>query len=148
MSGSKDRFFGAHDFAEREEEIKGSSDRGFGLVFAIFFAIVGSINLWAGRAWWPYLFAAAGVMLVLAYLFPRLLTPFNRAWMKFGLILFAVISPVVLSVIFYLVITPIALTMRALGKDPLRLKKDAVARTYWISRTPPGPAPDSLKGQF
>ncbi len=79
---------------------------------------------------------------------PSLLAPLNRVWTKFGLLLHKVVSPIVLGVMFYLVITPTGLLMRLFGKDPLRLKFDGTAKSYWIPREPPGPKPDSIKDQF
>ena len=88
------------------------------------------------------------VFLVAALFFPPLLQPLNRLWTKFGLLLHKVVSPVVLGIMFFLVITPIGLLMRSLGKNPLQLRFDDDARSYWVHRRPPGPAPDSLKDQF
>ena len=68
--------------------------------------------------------------------------------MKFGLLLAAIISPVMLGLVFYLCITPIGFLMRLFGKDPLRLRLEPEADTYWIRREPPGPPPESLKNQF
>jgi len=86
--------------------------------------------------------------LVVAWLRPAVLAPLNRAWTRFGLLLHRIVSPIVLGVMFFVVITPMGLVMRALGKDPLRLRYDREARTYWIDRRPPGPAPDTLNNQF
>ena len=58
------------------------------------------------------------------------------------------VTPVVMGLLFFLTVTPIALIMRALGKDPLRLKRDDAAASYWILRQPPGPPPESLRRQF
>jgi hypothetical protein len=58
------------------------------------------------------------------------------------------VSPVVLGIMFFLVVTPIGLLMRAFGKDPLRLRFDKSASSYWLDRTPPGPPPESLSDQF
>jgi hypothetical protein len=69
-------------------------------------------------------------------------------WLKFGLLLNSIVSPVVMALLFYLVITPLALIMRTLGKDPLRLKYDAKVSSYWILRAPPGPSPETIKNQF
>ena len=59
-----------------------------------------------------------------------------------------IVSPLVLGALFYLSVVPTGLVMRALGKDPLRLRFDRNAQTYWIAREPTGPAPESLRNQF
>jgi hypothetical protein len=69
-------------------------------------------------------------------------------WTKFGLALHAVVSPVMLGLIFYLCIAPIGFLMRLSGKDPLRLRYEPDADSYWIKRNPPGPRPDSFQNQF
>lgn len=69
-------------------------------------------------------------------------------WTRVGNVLHRLASPVVLGLVFFLLLTPIGLVMRALGKDPLRLKPEPAAKTYWIAREPPGPAPDSLRHLF
>jgi hypothetical protein len=131
-----------------EEPVQGSSDRGFGLVFSGFFGVVGAISLWRGGdlfAWW---FGAAGIMLVLAFAAPALLGPFNRGWMKFGLLLHKVTNPLVMGLMFYVGVAPIGLLMRALGKRPLHLAFDPQVDSYWIVRQPPGPPPESIRRQF
>jgi len=75
------------------------------------------------------------------------LAPLNKWWTKLGLLLYRVVSPIVLGLLFYVTLTPIALVMRLLGKDPLRLRRDPDAASYWIDRSPP-PAPESMKNQF
>ena len=79
---------------------------------------------------------------------PRALAPANRAWHRLGLLLHRVMTPVVMSVIFFATVTPMAVFMRLFGKDPLRLKREPEASSYWIPREPPGPEPDSMKNQF
>jgi hypothetical protein len=69
-------------------------------------------------------------------------------WHRLGLLLFAVVSPIVMGVVFYTTVVPIGLLMRLVGKDPLRLKFDRAARSYWIERDPPGPAGAQMKKQF
>jgi len=76
-----------------------------------------------------------------------LLTPLNKAWMKLGDLLGKVISPIVLGIIFFVLLAPVALVTRLLGRDELRLKMSN-SSSYWIDRTPPGPAGDSFKNQF
>ncbi len=137
-----------HEDYSREEHVEGSSDRGFGQVFAGFFAILACLSLWNGSKTWHYTLPVAAVFLILAYTFPRVLGPLNKLWMKFGLLLFKVMNPIVLGLLFFVTIMPIGLVMRAFGKDFLRTKLDRNAKTYWIERTPPGPPPQSMKNQF
>jgi len=137
-----------HESFDRKQQVSTSSNRTFGFVFAAVFAIIGL---------WPWLFSGqvrvwsvvvGAAFLVVAWLRPAVLAPLNRAWTRFGLLLHRIVSPIVLGVMFFVVITPMGLVMRALGKDPLRLRYDREARTYWIDRRPPGPAPDTLNNQF
>lgn len=93
---------------------------------------------------------AVGVSIVFAILAiaaPNLLTPLNRAWMQFGALLHRIVSPIVLAVLFFVVITPFGLVMRVMKRDPLRLSRHE-DRSYWVDRMPPGPRPDSLDKQF
>ena len=128
--------------------MKTSSDRSFGIVFAVVFALIGL---------WPFLFggmvrwwslAIAAVFAVLAAIRPELLAPLNRLWTKLGLLLNSIVSPIVMGLLFYLIITPFALFMRLTGKDLLHLKHDPKAQSYWILREPPGPSPETIKNQY
>ncbi|MCK6451146.1 MAG: SxtJ family membrane protein [Alphaproteobacteria bacterium] len=138
-----------HERIAREETVAGSSDRSFGLVFAGFFTLLLLLKLWSGwtTSGWVYL-GLALAFAVAALTVPSVLAPMNRLWLKFGLLLHRIISPLVMGMLFYTVVTPIGLLMRALGKDLLRLKRDPAASSYWILREPPGPAPDTMKQQF
>jgi hypothetical protein len=86
--------------------------------------------------------------LILALAVPRVLHRANVYWSKLGLLLNRIASPVVMALLFFAVVTPVALIFRRLGNDPLRLKLDPTAATYWINRIPPGPSPESIKDQF
>ena len=137
-----------HESFLRDEPDVASSDRGFGLVFAAVFGLIalwpllsgGGIRLWAA--------VIAGLFLAAALLLPRVLRPTSLLWQRIGRGMHHVVSPLVLGMLFYLTVVPTGLIMRALGKDPLRLRFDREARTYWIERRPPGPAPESLRNQF
>ena len=137
-----------HEDFSRDDDIKSSTDRSFGLVMAGFFLLIGAWPLIRAEyvRWWAL--AVAALLAALALLRPTALAPLNRQWLKLGLLLSRFISPIVLGLLFYSTVTPIALLMRALGKDPLRKRRDAGAASYWIVRTPPGPAGDSMKNQF
>lgn len=117
-------------------------------MFAAVFALVAFWPLIHGHAvrWWSV--GVAVLFLLVALLKPAWLSHLNKAWTRFGLLLSAVVSPIALGVLFFVVITPIGLLMRLTGKDPLRLKFDRSAESYWIRREPPGPKPDSLTQQF
>jgi hypothetical protein len=139
-----------HEDFTRKETVQGSSARSFGFVMAAFFALVALFPLLHGLLssirWWALVVAAA--FLALALLWTAPLRPLNRAWLKLGLLLSKIVSPIVMMVLFYATVTPIGVLMRLSGKDPLRLRRDATATSYWIPREPPGPAPDSMKQQF
>jgi hypothetical protein len=144
----RDKYFGSHEFQLREEAVKTSSNRNFGLVFTAFFALLAVLGFWRDTGRWPIWLALACATLVVTLAVPRVLTPFNWAWSKLGLLLNRIVSPIFLTVLFYGCIAPIGFLMRLSGKDPLRLKFEPEAESYWIKRTPPGPAPQSFKDQF
>jgi hypothetical protein len=130
-------------------EIAMPSDRSFGLTFVVVFAIIAAWQAWAGRAGIAYTFSGLSIAILIAALArPTLLHGLNRAWMRFGALLHKVVNPLVLGGIYFLVFTPVALGMRLAGRDALRRKLDAKAKSYWIDRDPPGPPPDSLPNQF
>ena len=137
-----------HERLAGVERIEGSSDRGFGVVFACVFAIIGFWPLVSGEGvvWWCLALAAA--FLAVALVRPGLLAPLNRLWTQFGLLLSKVVNPLVMALVFFVTVTPIGVAMRALGKDPLRLRFEPDAESYWIARQPPGPAPETMKNQF
>ena len=137
-----------HESYERREEIKGSSERSFGIVFAVVFAVIGLLPLLFGGQARLWSLAVGAVFLLCAFVLPRLLAPLNRLWLRFGLLLHRIVSPIVLGIMFFGVVTPTGLLMRLLGKDPLRLKFERGAASYWIDRVPPGPAPEGMKDQF
>jgi hypothetical protein len=137
-----------HETRDHTETVKLGSDRAFGIVFAVVFAIVALwpvINGGAPRNW---ALIVSAVFLVVSLARPSLLRPLNLLWFRFGNLLHKVVSPLILGLIFFVSVVPVALTMRVLGKDPLNLKFDPDAQSYWLERDPPGPTPESLKNQF
>jgi ABC-type phosphate transport system permease subunit len=139
-----------HENLARDEEIKTGSERKFGLVFFVFFALVGIAPLWhrAGGAMRVWALILAAIFLVLSLFWTVPLKPLNRGWLKFGLLLHAIINPVVMALMFYVVVTPFGIGMRIFGKKPLGLRRQPEATTYWVLRDPPGPAPETMKNQF
>ena len=125
--------------------VKISSNRSFGLLFFIVFLAIslwplksqGDLRLWA--------FILSLIFLVLGVLNSRFLTPLNKLWMKFGLFLGSIVAPLVMGIVFFMVVTPVGLIMRSLGKDLLRIKKSKSASTYWIDREKQN---NTMKRQF
>jgi hypothetical protein len=131
-----------------QDAVKPSSNRTFGLVFAAFFALIALLPLVRGHSLrrWPLPFSV--LFLVAALAAPKLLAPLNRAWTGLGSLMHAVVNPLVLGILFYLVFTPFGWVLRRMGKDFLRLRPAPGAPSYWIPRQPPGPAPESMSRQF
>ena len=115
-------------------KIKISSNRNFGLVFFIVFLIVSTWPLTNEEPVRIWSIIISLVFLILGLMNSKLLTPLNKLWFKFGMILGAIVSPVVMGVVFFLVVTPIGLIMKIMGKDLLNKKYDKKKRTYWIKR--------------
>jgi hypothetical protein len=135
------------DFTRKAEEKLGS-DRIFGLVFTSVFLIIALFPLIASgepRAWALVIAALFGIPTTF---FPQVLQPLNKLWAKCGLLLQMIINPIILGTIFFLTILPTGIIMRLMGKDPLKLRFDAAATSYWVERTPPGPNPKTMKNQF
>jgi predicted membrane metal-binding protein len=137
-----------HERLVVDEVVAGSSNRSFGLTFAIVFAIIALWPLVRGRSVRGWALVVAVAFLLAALALPRVLGPLSRLWLRFGLVLHACISPIIMGLVFYTTVTPIGLVRRLLGQDPLRLRFDRDAVTYWIGRHPPGPAPDTMPRQF
>jgi hypothetical protein len=138
----------SHEDLTREQSVEGSSDRAFGLVFAAVFLLIAGWPLWYGQAvrWWSV--GAAAAFALAALLKPSLLARPNRLWTRLGLVLGKIVSPLALGLLYYAVLAPVGLLVRLTGKDPLRLRRDPAASSYWIARKPPGPPPDSMTKQF
>jgi len=124
------------------------SERNFGLVFAAVFVLMGVLPLVrTGEVrLWPLPIAA--VFLAAAMVRPRALAPLNRLWFRIGIVLGKVMTPLVMGVLFFVTLTPIGLLMRLFGKDPLRLKREPAAESYWLERSGPDITAQSLKDQF
>ena len=138
----------AHEHFQSRESIKSSSDRSFGFVFAAVFAVISLAPLVFGDTFYLWPLGLSAVFLALSLARPKTLAPLNWLWTKFGLLLHRLSSPLVMALLFYLVVTPTGLCMRAFGKRPLNIGFDHEASSYWFERKPPGPAPETMKQQF
>jgi len=126
------------------DNIKISSNRSFGIVFFIVFILIAFyplINQGEIRIWSVFI---SLLFLILGMINSKILTPLNKVWFKFGIFLGKIISPIVMGLIFFLVVTPIAVLMRMLKKDLLNLKFNK-NNSYWIEKTDPK---SSMKNQF
>jgi Saxitoxin biosynthesis operon protein SxtJ len=140
-----------HEDWRRSETVKGGSDRGFGLTVGGILLLIAAVRVWlhAGYGWLePALAGIGGMLVLLGLVAPASLAGANRAWTRLGLFLFKVVNPIVLGLIFLTTIVPIGLLMRAFGHDPLRLRREPQATSYWVRREPPGPAPETMIQQF
>ncbi len=119
----------------RDEIKKIKSDkkalREFGFVMAAFFLIIGGIAAFRGKAHYPYLLAAAAAFGAPAVLFPTILLPLQKAWMALSIVIGFFMSRIIMTVLFYAVLTPIGVIMRMSGKDVLGEKISKGAASYW-----------------
>lgn len=150
-----------HEDLSRSTGPVGASNFAFGLQIGGVAVAIGAVLLVMHRsrrgAWfsesgwgpWPWWLVAVGAaMMLLAVAAPSLLTPLNRAWTLVARVLHAIVSPVVMFLMWALVMTPMGWLVRLFGKDLLSMRLDPSARSYWVVRTPPGPEPASMKNQF
>jgi hypothetical protein len=138
----------AHETLERIEGVRASTHRALGVVFAVVFVVIGLFPWLHGAAARPWALMVGGGFALAALLLPDLLAPLNRAWTRLGALLHRVMSPVVLGIMFFLVITPMAIVMRWFREDPLRRRFDPRLPSYWIERRPDSPTAGTFTDQF
>jgi hypothetical protein len=126
------------------DDIKIGSNRSFGIVFFVVFLIIATYPLINGDELRLWSLIISIVFLFLGLVNSKILNPLNKLWFKFGIFLGKIISPLVMGIIFFLVVTPIGLLMRLLNKDLLNLKFNN-NNTYWIEKTEPK---SKMKNQF
>jgi len=128
----------------KDSNIKIGSNKSFGIVFFIFFSIVSVFPLLKDENIRIWSLVVSFIFLVLGVLNSNILSPLNKLWFKFGIFLGKIISPLIMGIIFFLVVTPIGLIMRLLGKDLLNLKFNK-NQSYWIKKNEPK---SKMKNQF
>jgi hypothetical protein len=139
----------AHESLERRNEAKLGSNRGFGSVMAAAGVVLALLALWSNSLRWAaFWVAAASCFAVGAFAAPDRLELLNRAWFRFGLLLHRVISPVMMAVMFFGVVTPFGFLMRLFGQRPLALGLDRDAESYWVVRSNGAFAPGSMRKQY
>lgn len=127
---------------------QGSSDKSFGLIFAVFFLIAFTFLLLKyGSIYWS-LFIVSGVFFVMSFVASKLLSPLHRLWLRLGELLHKIVSPVIFAVIYFLLITPISLLKRIVSGASLELKFNKDVKSYWIVREPLAPSSSNMFNQF
>ena len=126
------------------DNIKIGSNRSFGIVFFVVFLIIALYPLINNKDIRLWSLIVSLIFLVLGLINSQILTPLNRLWFKFGIFLGKIISPIIMGIIFFLVVTPIGFIMRALGKDLINLKFNN-DKSYWIEKKGPK---SKMKNQF
>lgn len=137
-----------HKNLNRKARVVGSSNRIFGLVFALVFLLAGMFPLIHNYSPNISLVFLSLIFLILAIKFPSTLNFFNKWWTRFGLLLHRIVSPIALAIIFFGVVTLIGILMRIFRADPLRLKLDRKAESYWVDRSSIEGASRSMFNQF
>lgn len=137
-----------HERLADDEPIKSSGHRTFGMTMAAAFLLIACWPLLRGGPlrWWAL--AVAAVFVGAAMLIPTALAPLNRVWLALGARLHRITNPLIMGVVFFTTVAPLGLLVRLLGKDPLHLRRDPSASTYWIERRPPGPPASTMTRQF
>ena len=126
------------------DDIKIGSNRSFGIVFFVVFLLIAFYPLINSQDLRLWSLIVSFIFLVLGLLNSKVLTPLNKLWFKFGILLGKIISPFIMGIIFFLVVTPIGLVMRLLGKDVLNLRYNK-NKSYWIEKDGPE---SKMKNQF
>ena len=128
-----------------KSKINISSNRSFGLVFFVVFLAIALWPLKSGEELRLWSLVLSIIFFILGVLNSKLLTPLNRFWFKFGIFLGSIVSPIVMGMVYFIVITPTGLFMRLLGKDLLKKNKEKYTSTYWMKRNK---QQSSMKKQF
>jgi hypothetical protein len=122
--------------------------RSFGLLVGGVFLALGLLFLWREKPYYPWFIIPGVALIIPGFLFPKTLKPVYLLWMTLALALGFVVSHVILTVFFFLVITPVGLLARVAGKDFLRLKLDRQTPSYWIPREQRPATPERYERQF
>jgi len=125
------------------KQFKLPSNKSFGLVFFIFFLLISIYPIFFNQNIRIIFFIISIIFLFLGLINSKILTPLNKLWMKFGYLMGKIVSPLVMTLIFYLIITPIAILLRIIGKDVLK-KHKTNSKTYWNKRE----TKSNMKDQF
>tara|TARA_Y100000817_G_scaffold269242_1_gene226697 strand:+ start:404 stop:793 length:390 start_codon:yes stop_codon:yes gene_type:complete len=126
------------------KDIKIGSNRSFGVVFFVVFLLIGLWPILKGNEIRIWSIVISLIFLILGILNSKILTPFNKVWFRFGIFLGNFISPIIMGIVFFLVVTPTGLIMKLFRKDLINLRKNN-SSTYWIEKKD---IKSSMKNQF
>ena len=127
------------------DKIKVSSNRSFGIIFCIVFLIIAFYPLINSEEIRIWSIIVSLIFLLLGLINSQILTPLNKIWFKFGIFLGKIVSPLVMGIIFFLVVTPTGFLMKLFKKDILNLKFKSINKSYWIKKNGPK---SKMKNQF
>ncbi len=137
-----------HEGLTREPDVMSGSNRSFGLVMAAACCIIAGLGYWADTSHWPYWLVAGSVFAIAAWCWPQGLAPFHRLWFRLGLALHAIVNPLVMGLLFFVVVTPVGLLMRLCNKRPLALRFEPEATSYWLIRDKSEMQPGPMTKQY
>ena len=131
------------DTASAASDQKVLDNRTFGLIFAAIFLIIALFPLLFGNGLRNWALIVTGAFTVTALALPSALSPLNKLWAKFGMLMHKVTNPLLMGLVFFITVLPTGIILKLLGKDPMRRKRDESAESYWIERQP-----SSIKAEF
>jgi large-conductance mechanosensitive channel len=140
-----------HENYRDEEPTEAGSDRAFGCTVGSILMLIGATKAFVAGAISPLvcsIFVSGSLLFLLGIVAPSRLSTLNRVWLKVGTVIAKVVNPIILALLFFLVVTPMAFFMRIVGKRPLRLAADRTAATYWIEREPSAGGASTMRQQF
>lgn len=140
-----------HENYRDEEPTEAGSDRAFGCTVGSILMLIGATKTFVAGAISSVIgliFVLGALLLLLGIFVPSRLSTLHRLWLKVGAGIAKVVNPIILALLFFLVVTPMALFMRIVGRRPLRLAADRTAATYWIEREPPPGGASTMRRQF
>ncbi|SDD33950.1 hypothetical protein SAMN05421538_101406 [Paracoccus isoporae] len=126
-------------------DVQMGTERNFGLVFAVVFALIALLPLFGGQAPRSVVLAIAAIFAALAFMAPQVLRTPNRLWFKLGMLLGAIVAPIVMGLIYLLAFVPMGVILRLMGKDLLDQNMEPDRDSYWIARNEP---PKPMKLQY
>ena len=148
MSGPRRDAGTLADLTSHSSVPEAGSSRSFGIVFAGVFTILACWPMFESSPVRKWALVVAGLFLGLSLAAPKVLAPLNLLWMRFGLLLGRIVSPVVLLLVYIIAVVPTGILMRLMGNDPMRRAFDPTAGSYWVSRVPAGKPDRTMTNQF